>query len=346
MVENDLIQAFENQETPRTVQVNLDETPAVETPTEPIVEAAKVETPAEPAKVIETPTEPKVETPTPVVEKKEVKEPSFFEKLSGKTETPANEPPKATELPDDVKAKLEEYDKLVNNDIFKLFNGDKDLSKVDLKELGKQLLGENLEALSNEDLVNRAVKEKYPDMDADDFEAMVERNLLKLESLEDKDFDKEKNKLIADISKNQSQSDIFKTLADLQKKQSVDPQKEFQQQIETARTNIENRYKELAEKVVGQEYNGYTATKEDADGILNAFTENVNNFKPESNFLQIFKAVTYDKAVQAAETRGYERAMTLKANPDAGSTQPIIAPITGESGLKNMTTADFFEMGN
>ena len=346
MAENEIVEAFNNQEIPKTVKVEFsDEVNMESTPTEQpkVEETPKVETPVVETPKVETPTEVKVEIPATVVEEK--KELTFFDKLSGKTEQPANEPPKAPELPDDIKAKLEDYDKLVNNDLFKLLNGEKDLSKVDLKELGKQLLGENLESLNNEDLVKRSIAEKYPEMDAEDLEAMVERNLFKLDYLEGKELDKERNKLIDSIAKNQNPSEIFKALTDLQKKQGIDPKADFDRQVSEYKASIEKTYDELSKQMVGQEYNGYKVTEEDAKGTLSEFKDNVDNFKVETNFLRMFKAATYDKAVKNAEARGYEKAMIEKGKPDAGSNAPIIAPLSKEA-FKDMSKEDWFSMGN
>lgn len=268
------------------------------------------------------------------------KEQTFFEKLKGSdVKIPEQVVP---ELPNDIKQKLEEYEKITSSDIFKLLNGEKDLTKVDLKELGKKLAGEDFSKLDINDILQRTLKLEYPNISDTDLEKAVESRALQFTNLEEWEQNLNRQKLVDVLSKNHKPDDVFQTLETIKKSQSVNTAEDQKKAIETYRQQITTLYEDLAKQAIGQEYQGYVMSEEDGKATISEFNDNVQNFTPEKNFLRMLKAATYDKAVEAAEKRGYEKAIIEKGKPDFGKTgMPVIQPKTPE-GLKNVSLQEFF----
>lgn len=358
MADQNLKDAFESQSIPQSIApfdpetIPSGETPVVQTNPDPNTKPAdeikptataapdSTTTKSEEVKPEEKPTgELKPDDPNA----KSKPEPTFFEKLASGTKAP--EAPKV-ELPDDIKAKLEEYDKITSSNLFKLFNGQKDLSKIDLKDLGKRLAGNNYSGLEDKDLVAQFLKLEYPNLSDVDLDKAVTSRMASLEKMEDWEQTQTRLNMISHLDKNQKPDDVFSTLADIQKSQSVNFEEQQRQLIRQRTQELTTLYEDLAKQAVGQEYLGYKLTEDDTKTLLADFVENIQNFSPEKNFLRLLKATAFEKAVEAAEKRGFEKGVISKANPDQGkSTAPVIQPLS-EKDKKNLpqSKAEWFDM--
>lgn len=352
MVPNDLKTAFDDQGTPRAIEQFDPNTipvepvapdPVTQTTDTVITDPAAVIPPAEPV------TEPEIKVDAegkPIVAEPAVPpvkvEPSFFDKLKGNQDKPAE--PVQAQLPDDVKQKLEEYERITSSDLFKLLNGEKDLTKIDLKDLGKKLAGEDFSVLDNTELLKRALKNEYPNISDADLQKATDSRVTKFEAMYDWEQNLQRSQMIDTLSKTHKPEEIFSTLQAIQKNQSTDPAADQKKAIDTYRQQLLVQYEELGKQMVGQEYMGYKQTEEDRKGTLAEFIDNVDNFTPEKNFFRMMKAATYERYGDAKYKEGYEKAMIEKGRPDFGkSNAAVIQPKTQE-GMKNMSLKDFYEM--
>lgn len=289
---------------------------------------------------------------------------AFFEKALGKkTETtipddiPADIKDQLKELQElkqrkyitpELEKELSDYEALKNNESIKLLKGDKDIKDLDIKALIKKAAGADYSRFSNEDLLRGKLQSKYPNASKDDIEAILMDNVEKFSALSEAEQRAERSLMVDDLTKLQPASDIETVLKGLQEAQkaSQNPEEFVRTQHEQAFNNLFKFFTDSSPELEGQTYKGYTVTKEDALAIPQKFESDVKAFDQEQKKFDYFKIVTYDKAVEAAEKRGYEKGLKDRANPTHNNTSDQVLMNTNTTGdekkdanyFKNMKT--------
>lgn len=144
------------------------------------------QTPIETTPVVETPI---VETPVVEVETKEVEEEeekdTFIEALKEiKPETPITETPKV-EIPEDFKKELDEYKSKLS-----LYESDPLVQAVmmgatdkDIKQIAKEIAASDISDLSTTQLIEKAIKDDFPNYSAEELAEALDAELSNYESL-------------------------------------------------------------------------------------------------------------------------------------------------------------------
>jgi hypothetical protein len=248
------------------------------------------------------------------------------------------------ELVADYESKLEKY----NSPLAKLLGGDYDLTNVDLKEFLSKAIGENFESMSDEQLIERSLNQNphFSKLSPEDQEEEIESMKANFEVMSKLQKLTEREKLIGTLGAG-STNDILASLEEIQKGQQnmVNPEEFFEtkskERFEETYGAVKNTISELSKSLIGQEYNGYKVSEEDAKAIEAAFDEQTLSFDAEKVAFNLFKASTYDKAVESAYKRGLEEGVKEKTNPSKGSVSS--APIfKGEKkGMEGMSASDW-----
>lgn len=295
-----------------------------------------------------TSSEQQTETKEATAQTSEKVEPTFFQKLQGK-EAETSE----TAVVDwEAKSKQLEQELLSTKDRVKFFedspiaqmaklaNGEYDLTKVDLKALAKEMAGEDFSKYDIEALLKMDLKAKYPGMSDDKIEIGVQE---KLEKMSDWEKEAEREAISSRLSSSQNPHDVLKRLEEVKSAQLEDAnQPSFEQQVNQRRDEAINRFTEFGGNLEGQVYQGYTATKEDALAIVEAFKQDTLQFDEGKKYFDYFKAVTYDKAVEEADKRGYERGLKEKTNANVVvSPSGVIVSKAEKTGLGNANADSF-----
>jgi hypothetical protein len=281
----------------------------------------------------------------------EVKTSSLFDKFTKPTSETIVEN-KTEENPTQFKEEFEqtkaELQKYKDSPIAKLLGGDYDLTKVDLKEFLSKAIGENFNEMSDEQLIERSLNENphFSKLSPEDQEEEIESMKANFEVMSKLQKLTEREKLIGTLGAG-STNDILASLEEIQKGQQnmVNPEEFFEtkakERFEETYGAVKNTISELSKSLIGQEYNGYKVSEEDAKSIEAAFDEQTLSFDAEKVAFNLFKASTYDKAVENAYKKGLEEGVKEKTNPSKGSVSS--APIfKGEKkGMEGMSASDW-----
>lgn len=313
------------------------------TPAE-VVETTEVVTP--PAEVVTTPVE--VVAPTDAT-----KEKTFFEKLQEKEVTP----PEMVVAPDvkvkeleslleKANSKIKSYEESPIGKLAEMVNGEYDLTKVDIRKIAKDMAGEDYSKYDIKDLIKIEIKKEYPNISDEKLEEGVEARFNKLDDWE---IDGVKEKIAEKLSASQTPSEVFKQLQKIQQDQldasKVNPQEYMNDVVSKGLKEISDKFKAYGEQIVGQEFNGYKATKEDADAINSLFENDSKNYDVDKGYLNNFKIVTYDKYAAAREQAGYERGLkeATNSNPNITDGNAVIVSRDDKKGLAGATADSFRE---
>lgn len=320
-------------------------------------------------KAAETPIETKVETEVKVdaevkTEAEEIKtevvQPSLFDKFAKPNEEVTTEP-KAEEVKTEVvvepteqlvalQAELEKYK---SNPLAKLLGGDYDITNLDIKDFLKKAVGEDFTNLSDDALIEKSLSAN-PLFDAlTDEEKQEEIDLRKerLEGMSKLEKLQHRNTLISELEKSKDTNEIFKTLQEIQTQQKetiANPDEWYQEKVNN---DFETRFNEVkqaitnnAKSLIGQEYKvnnfSYKVTEEDAASMDNAYVNEVTNFNADDKSFNLFKVVTYEKAIQQAIEYGKTLAIKSDANPSQNMTSNYIAS-KDNKGIESMSPTDW-----
>ena len=312
-----------------------------------------------PAEVVapETVTPPPTEVVTPPAEvvtpTDATKEKTFFEKLQeSKVEAPLEivQPDvKVKELEaalEKANSKIKSYEESPIGKLAEMVNGEYDLTKVDIKKIAKDMAGEDYSKYDIKDLIKIEIKKEYPNISDEKLEEGVEARFMKLDDWE---IDGVKEKIAEKLSASQTPSEIFKQLQKVQQDQidtsKVNPQEYMNDVVSKGLKEISDKFKSYGEQIVGQEFNGYKATKEDADAINSLFENDSKNYDVDKGYLNNFKIVTYDKYAAAREQAGYERGLkeATNSNPNMTDGQSVIVSREDKKGLAGANADNFRE---
>lgn len=285
---------------------------------------------------------------TPAPTEPEAPKPTFFDQLQTKPVAP--DKPAAPTIDPEIQAKLDRLAALEANPIVKLASGQYDLTKVDdLQSFLRQAAGEDYSQASNELLLRKSFEKEG--LSGETLRQAVEETMLEkfAEDIPAWKQEIERKKLLTAVTKDQSPSQILQTLQEVKNAQAEalanqpDPAEEFERSIsETA-----SQFSDWAAQIEGQEYLGYVTTPEDAKAMAQEFVDRATTFDMKRVFMDIFKSRTYEKAVAAAEARGYEKAIRETSHPSRNQTSNVIMPKNETTdGLAKATTEDMFKQAN
>lgn len=323
---------------------------ATETKTEETAETAQVKD--EKAEATEVKTETKEEKTSFFAD---------FEKGSKseevKTETTVALKPEELKELEDGRQALAELNRIKSSPAAKILAGDYDLTKItDLKAFAKQLVGEDFSSMSPEQLIAKKIDSEYPDLSAEDKEELVKEDIDAYEKLSPSRQKAESLKIASSLAQKQPESDLLKTLTEVQKAQKEvgNPDEyyknRFQTEIQEALTTTLETAKAMSATMLDQEYKGYKVTADDVAAVDKAFEEHMTTFdpaNPNKSLFNTFLAITADKRVEEAEKRGYERGIKEQANPnrnDVGSA--VIVTKDSSNPFAQSKKEDFFKQAN
>lgn len=298
------------------------------------------------------------ETPLAVEKKEEVKpeeKKSLFDRFTEeKPKETASAPEVKSEIPEDVKAELEkgkiaqqELEKLKSIPIAKLLNGDYDLTNVDLNKFFKEAAGTDYSKLSTEQLMLEKIKSEYPSLPPEKHEALLKEDMEAFDLLSDAKKDATVSKMVDDFTKSQPQSEIFKTLTEIQanQKQVGDPEKyyeervnkEFEEKYETVKTQVS----EMAKALVGQSYNGFTVTPSVAEKMVEEYVSQTAQFDPEKLAFNMFKIASYEEYGRAEYERGKLEQVKENSNANKGTGENVMSTKEGQTGISGADRKTF-----
>lgn len=309
-------------------------------PTEP-----KAEENVEPK---EEPTEPKAE------EKGEEKKESFFDKFTKpeaeKVEEKVEQPQENTELLEQFEAIKQELEKYKSSPLAKLLGGDYDLTKVDLKDFLKQAVGEDYSNLGDEALIQKSLQSNpnWDRLTEDEQAEELELQKTKLEGMSRLEKLEYRESLINKLNGSKDVNEIFKTLEEIQTNQKntiANPDEwykekvasEFEERFNHVKSSIQN----IASSIIGQEFNNYKVTQEDAEAMVSLFEKEVKSFNEEDKAFTLFKAATYERAIAEAEKRGRELERKAISNPSQVITDTKMDFKGEKTGLEGLGFDDF-----
>jgi hypothetical protein len=293
------------------------------------------------------PTEVKTEVKTEVATEEKPK--SLFDKFTKPTEV--KEEVKTIEIPKELQNELDqakaELQKYKESPIAKLLGGDYDLTKVDLKDFLSKGAGENYSNLSDEQLIEKNLTSNphFSKLSAEDQEEEIENMKAKFEGMGKLEKIEAREAMISKMSTNPT--DLFKTLTEIQEGQKAltNPDEYFEkrsiEQFNETRDRIKGEIGGIAKSLIGQEYNGYKVGEEDAKLIESAFDEQTTSFDTEKVAFNLFKAVTYDKAVEAAYERGKLEGVKEQSNPSKGTIKGTPIFKGEKKGLAGLSFEEF-----
>lgn len=274
-----------------------------------------------------------------------VKNSTFFDKFgengekkeSAATTTTEETIPKS-EL-EKLKAKYEAEIESYKNSAAGLFKGDKDIREVNLTELLKEAVGEDYNKMSPEQLMMRKIQSEYPSLSPVQHEELLKEEMATLDTFSDVKKQAELSKIADTLTKSKPENNILKKLSDIQADQKLgNPEEFFKQKYDevtkNAYTELNAFLTESLPTLIGQQYMGYTFTKEDSEKTHKMIAGMIENFDQERMVYLYSKAATYENAVKTAEERGYQKGLNEKANPNRNETgAPVIVANTQKQGL-------------
>lgn len=248
-----------------------------QTPTE---EPEKVETPIQEEPKVE---EPKVEAKEG--EEEEEEKDTFIEALKEiKPETPITETPKV-EVPEDFKKELDEYKSKLS-----LYESDPLVQAVimgatdkDIKQIAKEIAASDVSELSTTQLIEKAVKDAFPDKEPDELAEILDTEIANYEGLSPLAKKRHENELREKFS---SAGYSSPTLAKIQeafkakeasKAPEIDPQELTKKIVEQETAAI----KHIGQKLIGKTLKGVTFDEAKLNEILGEY--DVNKVAPYLN---------------------------------------------------------------
>lgn len=243
-------------------------------------EPEKVETPIQEETKVE---ELKVETEEG--EEEEDEKDTFIEALKEiKPETPITEVPKV-EVPEDIKKELDEYKSKLS-----LYESDPLVQAVimgatdkDIKQIAKEIAASDVSELSTIQLIEKAVKDAFPDKEADELAEILDTEIANYEGLSPLAKKRHENDLREKFS---SAGYSSPTLAKIQeafkakeasKGPDIDPQELTKKIVEQETTAI----KQIGQKLIGKTLKGVTFDEAKLNEILGEY--DVNKVAPYLN---------------------------------------------------------------
>lgn len=280
-----------------------------------------VETPIETTTtIVETPiTEVVAELVTPIVTPEEVVETekiSLFESIDNLDETVIEAEKAATELPETIKAQLAELDALTNSDVYKLFK-----SGLTLPQIAEKITKVDYSGFTTSDLIKLELQKAG--LEGEELEAALEEEVTAYSSktpLEKARFEKElKASYKTEVKFDEALSLLDETLKNNKGISQEDYVKQQELQVANnikADTESLDKYLtalkakgELDEETVAAIKNSYSFDK--SVGYVKG-----DKFEALSFIKDQYKIQNFEKAVAAAEKRGFEKAAKKFGNPE------------------------------